>query len=72
MRSGLIADHPGDHKNHVLKVSEESEIDLLRGERRFLKTRNNCFPVTRIKRQWPIKHLHTQQEDLKICEEKNT
>ena len=35
MRSGMIADRPGYHENYVLKVSEESQIALLGGERRF-------------------------------------
>ena len=66
----MIADRPEYHKNHVLKVSEESQIALLGGEWQFLKIRSNFIPATKIKGQWPIKHIDFQQQDEKMCEEK--
>ena len=47
MRSGMVSDHPGYHKNHILNIPVSSP--RIGGEQRFLKIRNNCIPVTRKK-----------------------
>ena len=47
MRSGMVSDRPGYHKNHILNIPVSSP--RIGGEQRFLKIRNNCIPVTRKK-----------------------
>ena len=47
MRSGMVSDRPGYHKNHILNIPVSSP--RIGGEQRFLKIRNNFIPVTRKK-----------------------